>query len=82
MPIRVFADAFFFKLKNHINDKNMQIAFGNISWNQSYWNNCSILVVIRVIAKAITGQRRLQNIFLANLVGIWLRFGYQPSTYN
>ena len=33
---------------------NGKIALGNISWNKSYWHDCSLLVIVRVIAKAIT----------------------------
>ena len=65
-----------------MNDKICKIALGNISWNQRYWHDCSLLVIVRVIAKAITDQRRLENIFLANFVNILLRLEYQPSTYN
>ena len=77
----VFANAFF-KLQTPINDKICKISLGNISWNQRYWHDCSLLIIVRVIAKAITDQRRLQNIFLANFINILLRFEYQPSTYN
>ena len=74
--IQVFAYAIF-RLQTLINGKICIIALaGNISWNKSHCHNCSLLVNVRVIAKAITDQLRLQNIFLANFVGIWPRFGY------
>ena len=50
------------------------MALGNIRLSQIYWNYCSLLIIVRVLAKAITDQRRLQNVFLANFVGILLRF--------
>ena len=36
-----------------------KIAFESIIWNQSYWHDCSLLVIVRGIAKAIADQRRL-----------------------
>ena len=53
-----------------------------ISWYQSYWHDCSLLVFVRVIAKAITYHRRFQNIALTNFVEILLRLGYKTFTYN
>ena len=76
---RVIANAIF-KLQTPINDKICKIAFGNISWNESYWHDCSLLFFVMVIAKAITHQRRFQDFFLTNFVGILLRLGYQPAT--
>ena len=58
--IRVF-DNTIFKLQTPINSKICKIALGNISWNQSYWHDCLLLVIVRVIVKAITDQRRLSS---------------------
>ena len=70
MSSRVFAKANFFLPKNPRNGKICLIVFGNISWNQSFWHDYPFLVFVRVISKAITDQRRLQNIFLAYFVRI------------
>ena len=46
----------FFLLQTPMNGKICKIALGNISWNQSYWHDCSLLIIVKVIAKAITDQ--------------------------
>ena len=69
MPIRVIANTICL-LKNPINGKICKIAFGNISWKQSYWHDCALFFV-RVISKAITDQRRLENIFYIDQWEAW-----------
>ena len=64
---QIFAYAIF-RLQAPLNGKICKIALGNISWNKSYWHECSLLIIVRVTAKAITDQWRLHNIFLAVLL--------------
>ena len=53
--IHVFANAIF-RLQSPINGKICKIALENISLNKGYWHDCSLLVNVKVIAKAITDQ--------------------------
>ena len=50
-----------------LNGKICKIALGNISWNESYWHDCSLLGNVMVIAKAITDQWRLAQVWILTL---------------